>query len=73
MTTENANKPADRLTHLVVHGMLHLLGYDHGDASGAERMEGLEIAILAGLGVANPYVGPHGADGAPERLELENA
>ena len=65
--------PADHLTHLVVHGMLHLLGYDHGTASGAERMEGLEITILAGLGVANPYAGSHRVESSPEHLELENA
>ena len=65
--------PADHLTHLVVHGMLHLLGYDHGTASDAERMEGLEIAILAGLGVANPYAGSHRVESSPEHLELENA
>ena len=64
---------ADRLTHLAVHGMLHLLGYDHDTASGAERMEGLEIAILAGLGIPNPYAGPHGAERSPEHLELEHA
>ncbi|MBK8066974.1 MAG: rRNA maturation RNase YbeY [Rhodanobacteraceae bacterium] len=41
--------------HLTVHGVLHLLGYDHEDAAGAARMEALEIRILAGLGYANPY------------------
>lgn len=65
--------PADHLTHLVVHGMLHLLGYDHGTVSDAGRMEGLEIAILAGLGIANPYAGSHMADSSPEYLEAENA
>ena len=48
--------PADHVTHLVVHGTLHLLGYDHetGDAD-AERMEALERRILARLGIADPY------------------
>ena len=46
---------ADHFVHLTVHGVLHLLGYDHEKASDAEMMEGLEIAVLAGLGVADPY------------------
>jgi probable rRNA maturation factor len=47
---------ADHLSHLVVHGTLHLLGYDHetGEAD-AERMEALERRILAKLGIADPY------------------
>lgn len=46
---------AAHFTHLVVHGMLHLLGYDHHDALEAARMENLEIAILGRLGCADPY------------------
>ena len=42
--------------HLVVHGYLHLLGFDHETADDAETMEALETGILAGLGVADPYV-----------------
>jgi probable rRNA maturation factor len=43
--------------HLVVHGILHLLGYDHTITADAERMEAFEIKILSELGVANPYTG----------------
>ena len=46
---------AHHLRHLVVHGVLHLLGFDHEAAGEAERMEALEIAVLAGLGVPDPY------------------
>ncbi len=45
----------DHLCHLVVHGMLHLLGHDHMNDVDAGRMEPLEIAVLSGLGVANPF------------------
>ena len=45
----------DHFTHLVVHGFLHLLGYDHMDDDEALVMEGLETQILASLGMADPY------------------
>lgn len=45
-------------THLVVHGTLHLLGYDHGDDDAASQMEGLESAIMASLGHDDPYALP---------------
>jgi probable rRNA maturation factor len=46
---------ADHLRHLVIHGVLHLLGYDHDAAGAARRMETLETRILATLGVSDPY------------------
>jgi probable rRNA maturation factor len=42
--------------HMVVHGILHLLGYDHENDRDAERMESCEIAVLAQFGYPNPYV-----------------
>lgn len=49
----------EHLTHLVVHGILHLLGYDHISDSDAAVMEGLEIAVLKGMGIDDPYGSPH--------------
>lgn len=46
----------DHLTHLIIHGFLHLLGYDHLEDDEAEAMEKLEISVLRGLGIADPYV-----------------
>jgi len=48
---------SDHLSHLVVHGVLHLLGYDHEIAGDASRMEKLETAILARAGIGDPYAG----------------
>ena len=52
---------ADHLTHLVVHGVLHLLGRDHLEEAEAEAMEAEERAILANLGVADPYAAERAA------------
>lgn len=52
---------SERLAHMVVHGVLHLLGHDHIEDKEAEIMEALEVKALAGLGYANPYTdGPAG-------------
>ena len=48
---------AAHLRHLLVHGLLHLAGYDHDDPEEAEEMEALEISALALIGVDNPYLG----------------
>jgi probable rRNA maturation factor len=45
----------DHYAHLTVHGVLHLLGWDHEDARDAECMEALEREILAGMGIEDPY------------------
>jgi probable rRNA maturation factor len=53
---EEAGKPfADHVTHLVIHGLLHCLGYDHIRDGDAERMEALEVRVLASLGLPDPY------------------
>jgi probable rRNA maturation factor len=53
---DQGKRPADHLTHLVMHGTLHLLGYDHerGERQ-ARRMEKLETRLLAAMGIADPY------------------
>ncbi len=49
-------KPAeDHVSHLIVHGLLHLLGYDHQDDADAAMMEALEVRVLAPLGISDPY------------------
>lgn len=51
---------AHHLQHLVAHGVFHLLGYDHMNDAEAEAMEGLERVVLAGLGIADPYLAAEG-------------
>ena len=66
----------DHLMHLTAHGVLHLLGYDHETDAEAEEMEGMERAVLATLGVPDPYAepgalpepGPEPSSGEPHAL-----
>jgi probable rRNA maturation factor len=56
------DRPVDaHLAHLIVHGVLHLLGHDHLDDGEAGRMEALETCVLAGLGYRDPYAEDHDA------------
>ena len=53
---EEEHKPFEHhLSHLAVHGFLHLIGYDHENDDDAEEMEALETEILAHLGIPDPY------------------
>lgn len=60
---EQGKPLAHHLQHLVAHGVLHLVGYDHETDDEAEQMEGLERVILAGLGVPDPYAAEQGDHG----------
>jgi probable rRNA maturation factor len=52
---EQGKRAREHWAHLTIHGVLHLLGYDHRTATQARRMETLEVRILAALGIGNPY------------------
>ena len=54
---EQLKSEKEHFIHLVVHGTLHLLGYDHENEEDAENMENMEIWILQRLGIKNPYLG----------------
>jgi probable rRNA maturation factor len=60
---EQGKPLAHHLQHLVAHGVLHLLGYDHQDDGEAEAMEAFEREILAGLDIPDPYADPASAEG----------
>jgi probable rRNA maturation factor len=67
-------KPFDHhLAHLVVHGFLHLLGYDHGSDAQARRMEAMERAILRDLAVPDPYRATHTTAGRAGRRPAKPA
>ncbi|MEO1198335.1 MAG: rRNA maturation RNase YbeY [Pseudomonadota bacterium] len=55
---ETGISSSHHVSHLIVHGILHLLGYDHQVDAEAAEMERLETEILAGLGIADPYADP---------------
>ena len=66
---DDEQKPFDHhLSHLAVHGFLHLMGYDHETDDDAEAMEGLETEILAQLGIPDPYA-ERDSDSDPERMD----
>jgi probable rRNA maturation factor len=52
---QQGKTPADHVTHLVIHGVLHLLGHDHTRSADARKMEAIETDILSRLGIADPY------------------
>jgi probable rRNA maturation factor len=52
---EQAKPLKDHVSHLIIHGLLHLLGYDHEDEAEADEMEDLERHIMKGLGFPDPY------------------
>jgi probable rRNA maturation factor len=62
---EQGKPLAHHLQHLVAHGVLHLLGYDHVSDAQADEMEDLERAVLAGLGIPDPYLTGEGDHDRP--------
>ncbi len=71
---EQGKPPGDHFAHLVVHGVLHLLGYDHIDPAEAECMERRERVLLAAFGVPDPYrAGRRDVPPAGARLQSKTA
>ena len=62
---EEGKSLADHYSHMVVHGLLHILGYDHEMDDEAEIMEALERAILGRMGIADPYASAGGDPATP--------
>jgi probable rRNA maturation factor len=62
---ERGIPPVHHVQHLVVHGLLHLLGFDHDTDANADAMERLEAQILATLGIADPYAVAEGGVSVP--------
>ena len=60
---DSDTRPAHHFQHLVVHAVLHLVGFDHLTSADAERMEAIEVEILAALGIPDPYAGSEPDDG----------
>jgi probable rRNA maturation factor len=56
---EQGKTLADHCAHLLIHGVLHLLGHDHEDAQAAHAMEVIERRLLARIGIADPYAASH--------------
>ena len=70
---KEAGRPfGHHLAHLVVHGVLHLLGFDHSDDIDADRMESLETAVLERLGIPDPYRQPSGDPGTSTAASSAN-
>lgn len=53
---EQGKRLSDHYAHLLIHGLLHLLGHDHQDEAEAHKMEALEVRLLSGLGIGDPYL-----------------
>ncbi len=60
---EESKTLSDHTSHMIVHGLLHLLGYDHETDEEAEQMEALERAALARLGISDPYAATEPVNG----------